>query len=114
MTTYERGAVVLVPFPFTDQTAAKKRPAVIVSSDSHNASVPDFVIMAITSKIDRTKEAEGCLINDWHDAGLIKLSAIKPVMTTIEQSLVLRRLGKLSPNDMKQMEAVLRDLLDLS
>ncbi len=31
MTTYEPGAVVLVRFPFTNLTAAKKRPAVVVS-----------------------------------------------------------------------------------
>jgi mRNA interferase MazF len=28
---YDFGNVVLVPFPFTSQTASKKRPAVIVS-----------------------------------------------------------------------------------
>ena len=33
MTTYNKGDIVLVPFPFSDQTATKKRPAVIISSD---------------------------------------------------------------------------------
>ena len=28
---YESGSIVLVPFPFTDQTASKQRPAVVVS-----------------------------------------------------------------------------------
>jgi mRNA interferase MazF len=32
MTSYDFGDVVLAPFPFTDQTATKKRPAVVVSS----------------------------------------------------------------------------------
>jgi mRNA interferase MazF len=45
------GDVVLVPFPFTDQSGAKKRPAVIVSSSSYNASRRDLVIMAITSQV---------------------------------------------------------------
>ena len=49
--TPTRGAVVLVPFPFTDQSGAKKRPAVVVSSDGYNASRPDCVIMAITSQV---------------------------------------------------------------
>ncbi len=31
MTGFEFGDVVLVPFPFTDQSAAKKRPAVVIS-----------------------------------------------------------------------------------
>jgi hypothetical protein len=32
-TAYSFGDVVLVPFPFTNQTASKKRPAVVVSAD---------------------------------------------------------------------------------
>jgi mRNA interferase MazF len=36
MTHYNRGDVVLVPFPFSDQTTAKKRPAVIISSSTYN------------------------------------------------------------------------------
>jgi len=31
MINYKRGDVVLVPFPFSDQTTIKKRPAVIIS-----------------------------------------------------------------------------------
>ena len=42
------GDVVLVPFPFTDQSGTKKRPAVIVSSHGYNASRCDIVVMAIT------------------------------------------------------------------
>jgi len=44
------GDVVLVPFPFTDQAGAKKRPAVIVSSSGYNASRRDLVIMAMVMR----------------------------------------------------------------
>ena len=43
--------MVLVPFPFTDQSGTKKRPAVVVSSASYNAGRRDIVIMAITSLV---------------------------------------------------------------
>jgi len=36
MTRYNKGDVILVPFPFSDQTSTKKRPAVIISSDTYN------------------------------------------------------------------------------
>ena len=37
---FEFGEVVLVPFPFTDQSASKKRPAVIVSSSDYQRTAP--------------------------------------------------------------------------
>lgn len=45
------GDVVLVPFPFTDQSGTKKRPAVVVSSSGYSAQRRDIVIMAITSQV---------------------------------------------------------------
>ena len=38
MTSFEFGDIALVPFPFTDQSTAKKRPAVIISSKTYNAA----------------------------------------------------------------------------
>ncbi len=43
MTSYNFGNVVLVPFPFTDQTTNKKRPAVVISSDVYSGSHKDGV-----------------------------------------------------------------------
>ena len=51
MTAYSFGNIVLVPFPFTDQTTVKKRPAVVASSDAYNRKRPDIIIMAVTSQM---------------------------------------------------------------
>ena len=51
MTSYEFGDVVLVSFPFTDQTTTKKRPAIVVSSTDYNLHRPDLIIMAVTSQM---------------------------------------------------------------
>jgi mRNA interferase MazF len=45
------GDIVLVPFPFTNQTATKQRPAVVISSDAYHRERPDLIIMAVTSQI---------------------------------------------------------------
>lgn len=101
------GDVVLVPFPFTDQSGAKKRPAVIVSGSGYHASRRDLVIMAITSQVRQPLGFGEALINDWQAAGLIKPSVLKPVFTTIEQGLVVRTLGTLSATDLRTLrEAV--------
>jgi mRNA interferase MazF len=55
MMSYSFGDVVLVPFPFTDQTGNKKRPAVVVSSAAYNNSRPDSILMAITGQVKTTQ-----------------------------------------------------------
>ncbi|MBI5749762.1 MAG: type II toxin-antitoxin system PemK/MazF family toxin [Nitrospinae bacterium] len=113
MIVYKKGDVVLVPFPFSNQTAAKKRPAVIISSDAYNNISSDIVIMAITSQTEKTIGIGECLIRDWQNAGLLKPSAVKPAISTIERTLVLKKLGKFSPQDLISTDEVLKEFLAL-
>lgn len=113
MTNYERGNIILVPFPFSDQTTTKKRPAVVISSDSCNEISPDIIIMAITSRTEQTFNIGECFIEDWQTAGLLKRSTMKPAISTIEKSLVLKKLGRLSPRDLTSMDKILRKLINL-
>lgn len=106
MTGCEFGDIVLVPFPFIDQSTTKKRPAVVVSSAAYNRERPDYIIMAVTS---RTKPSP--TLDDWQKAGLLRLSMIKPVMATIERGLVLWRLGSLDLQDQAALKGVLSDIL---
>ena len=101
------GDVVLVPFPFTDQTGTKKRPAAIVSSGPYNADRRDIVIMAITSQVSTPLGFGEALVADWHGAGLVKESVFKPIFTTIEQTLVLRVLNRLSAVDLRTLRQLI-------
>ena len=97
------GEVVLVPFPFTGQSGTKKRPAVIVSGSGYNTGRRDLVIMAITSQVRAPLGFGEALVADWQAAGLIKPSVLKPVVTTIEQGLVVRTMGSLSAADLRTL-----------
>lgn len=113
MTTYKRGDIVLVPFPFSNQTATKKRPAVVISSSLYNEKNNDVVILAVTSKVEKNAAFGECLIADWQSAGLLKPSAAKPAISTIEQVLVLKKLGSLSTKDIPSVDRMLGALLGL-
>ena len=113
MTRYHKGDVILVPFPFSDQTTTKKRPSVIISSDTYNNISQDIFIMAITSQTRNPIGIGEFLIEDWQNAGLLKSSAVKSAISTIEQRLVLKILGKFSPKDLSTLEKALKELLDL-
>ncbi|MEG4112247.1 MULTISPECIES: type II toxin-antitoxin system PemK/MazF family toxin [unclassified Microcoleus] len=95
MTSYNFGDVVLVPFPFTDRTTNKKRPAVVISSDVYNAEYPNRILMGITSQVSSSPKVGDIVITDWRSAGLLKASMIKPVITTIEKKQIFKKLGRL-------------------
>ncbi len=104
MTSYNFGDVVLVPFPFTEQTTNKKRPAVVISSDVYNAEYPDSILMGITSQVSSNPKVGDIIITDWGSAGLLKASMIKPVIKTIEKQLILKKLGRLQNVDIQSLK----------
>jgi mRNA interferase MazF len=108
---YDFGDVVLVRFPFTDQTGSKQRPAVIVSRRDYNLARPDVVIMAVTSQIRASAGFAEFLVKDWQAAHLLKPSAIKPVFATIENGLVIKTLGVLSPEDQAALRVVISGII---
>ena len=110
-TAYSFGDVVLVPFPFTNQSAAKRRPAVVISTSSYNRERPDVIIMAVTSQMRAAGAVTDIQIKEWKEAGLLKPSVVKPIITTIEQSLLLRRLGRLQALDQDLLQRILTTIL---
>lgn len=47
------------------------------------------------------------MVQDWQAAKLIKPSAIKPVLATLEQALVIKTLGRLSQRDQQQLKEMI-------
>lgn len=110
-TGYSFGDIVLVPFPFTDQSAVKRRPAVVISGNRYNRECPDLIIMAVTSQVRTAGGLGEVPVIAWKESGLLKPSAVKPVIATIEQSLVARRLGRLAPPDQASLKQALAAIL---
>ena len=110
-TRFEFGDIVLVPFPFTDQAAAKQRPAVVVSNAAYNRAKPDLLLMAVTSQLRATAALGEIWIGQWQAAGLLKPSAVKPVFATIEQRLVIRRLGTLATADQAALRQAIGEVV---
>jgi mRNA interferase MazF len=108
---YSFADVVLVPFPFTDQSGTKKRPAVVVSSSHYNTHRRDVGIMAITSQVRTPLGFGETMVSQWQTAGLAKASVLKPVFTTIEQGLVLRLMGQLSTADANKLRELLERVI---
>lgn len=113
MTIYKRGDVILLPFPYTDQSGSKRRPALILSTDVYNASRADIIVAPITSNLS-TGQADDTPLTDWAAAGLLKPSVVKGILGTIEQTLVVRVLGTLSASDLQKVEQAFATVLGLT
>lgn len=104
MTNYERGAVVLLPFPFSDQSSSKVRPAVVAHPRYPS---DDLIVVAVSSERGMLRSGE-CALRFWREAGLLHSSFLKRAVASIAKDLVRRQLGELHPDDAAQLERSLR------
>ena len=105
------GDVVLVPFPFTDQSTSKQRPGVIVSNPAYHRARRDVILMAITSQMRGGGAFGEVIVQDWQAAKLLKPSAIKPIIATLEQVLVIKALGRLSQRDQQALKEAIAKIV---
>lgn len=95
--TFNTFEVVVVPFPFTDRQAAKRRPALVVSSADFNTAHEQSILAMITSAADEWRS--DVPVRDWREAGLNVPCKVRLKLFTLDNALVLRRLGALSQYD---------------
>lgn len=112
MTDPSRADVVLVRFTFSDESGARRRPVVIISSDAYHRGRQEAVVAAITSNVERQLLGDH-LIANWRGAGLILPSVATGIIRTIKQTMIERRLGVMPAEDMQAIEKQLRKVLAL-
>ena len=89
--------VVVVPFPFTDKAATKRRPALVVSSTQFNTNHQSAVLAMVTSTSARWQS--DVPLRDWRQAGLHVPCCVRFKLFTLDNVLILRRTGALSKRD---------------
>ena len=110
MTGYNRGAIVLVEFGFSEGHGSKRRPALIVSSPSYHASREEVIVAAITSNVRRLLFGDTRL-EQWKTAGLLFPSVVTGIIRTIKANLITRKLGVLARPDAQRAHPHLRRAL---
>lgn len=93
-----KGKIVLLPFPFTDLSASKYRPTLVLYEDNR-----DIIVAFISSRVPSTPEDTDILIVEEHkefkQTGLKTSSVIKlNKIATILKDLVIGELGEIGPS----------------
>jgi mRNA interferase MazF len=92
MGRFVKGDVVVVPFPFSDLTMSKRRPALVIS----DLSGDDLILCQITSQGIRDEYAVVLHDIDFNSGGLNKPSNIRPNrLFTADRHIVLYKIGHL-------------------
>ena len=114
-----RGDVVLVRFPHPSGLRGKKRPAVVVQSDTYAGKVGTLVVAEVTKNLAMAGDP-ACLFIDANSpegkaTGLIRDSVVSClVLMTIYTDTVAQVLGTLSPAMKQQLNACLKAALSLT
>ena len=114
MATLKAGDVVVADFPGI--TGVKRRPAVVISTDSyHNHRPrlrrdvpPDVILGAITTNLSAATTPTDHILTDWASEGLRHLSAFRAFLVTLPQKDILAVIGHLSNTDWTAVRNCLR------
>lgn len=110
--TYKPFDIVVIPFPFSDKLAQKKRPALVLSSEDFNAKSGHLITAMITTA-KKSKWPNDSEILEFEKAGLPVSCLVRMKFFTVDQTQILRKSGSLSKNDQKEFLRNLRKCFGL-
>lgn len=113
-----RGDVVLVDWPFSGGQGARVRPALVVQNDTDNQRLKNTIIAMITSQTRRAGEPTQILIDITTPAGKQTGLRVNSVINcvnlfTVEQSKVLRSIGRIDGSQMPEVHTALKAALEI-
>jgi mRNA interferase MazF len=96
---HKQGDILLIPIPFSDLKATKRRPVLVLSNNKYNNITDDIVVAAITSNIDNKYTEIKITNKDMKDGVLKKDSVIRvDKLYTLSQKIVVKRFGSVKSN----------------
>lgn len=104
----KKGDIILVPFPFTDLSGTKSRPALILFADDLDAT-----LCFISTQI-KWKESHDVILTPSSQNGLKKESLIRlSKIATVDKDLILGKIGSLNTSEIQEVNSSMIELFDL-
>ena len=106
--------ILLVPFPFSDQSGKKVRPVLILSGEAYNQSGEDILVCAITSNLSQNKYTIIISEADLEMGILHEKSAIKAdSILKISKKLIIKNIGILNKSAFQNVAVILKDIFGM-
>ena len=108
MAEFVKGDVVVVPFPFSDLTQAKRRPALVIATLAGD----DLILCQITSQRIADRYAIPLENSDFSEGGLNQTSNIRPNrLFTADREIILYKAGKLKTEKLNETIAKIVEII---
>ena len=102
--TYEPFDVVVVPFPFTDSSRTKRRPALVLSQKTDFGSVIEHSVLAMITSQKNEPWPLDVSIKNKKQSGLPAASVVRMKLFTLDNRFILRKIGRLTKSDQMQVK----------
>jgi mRNA interferase MazF len=108
MERFIKGDVVVIPFPFSDLTGAKRRPALVIANLKGN----DLILCQITSKNVKDEYAIVIRDEDFKEGSLKRESNVRPnKIFTAEASIILYKVGTIKKEKIEEVISAIIKIL---
>ena len=109
--TYKSFEVVVVPFPFTDRKEGKRRPALVLSDDTQFNKPSGHTVLAMITSQKNPDWPLDTTITGNRQAGLTAPSKVRMKLFTLDNRLIVKKIGMLNNKDRKAVIKALQCLL---
>ena len=110
MERFVKGNVVIIPFPFSDLSDSKRRPALVLADLQGN----DIILWQITSQNSRDYFSINLDSSDFENGSLPVNSLIRPNrIFTADKNIIIRKVGKISNDKLNSVYNALNSLFSL-
>ena len=107
-----QGDLLLVPFPFSDQSGRKVRPVIVLSNNEFNGHSEDIIVVGVTSNLSKDKYAIKLDDKDLEEGKLITSCMIKiENILRLDRHLIIKKIGKIKKEKLKEMISIFNSII---
>mgnify|MGYP001576481273 CR=1 FL=1 len=109
----EQRDLLLVPFPFSDQSGRKVRPVIVLSNKKFNEHSEDILVVGVTSNISKDNYTINLTNKELEDGKLFTQCCIKiENILKIDKELIIKKIGRIKQDKLREITEKLFKIIE--
>lgn len=108
----EQRDLLLVPFPFSDQSGRKARPVIVISNNEFNRDSDDIIVVGVTSNILKDEYTLNLTNNNLDEGKLSTTCCIKiENVLKLDKEMIIKKIGRINKETLKKIVDKLSEII---